>query len=117
MKELGFTLKYLYKGKPITVIFGTSREKKLADQLMPLLSVSDTLIATKSQNPRAQEPKMILEMAYQLKLRQPTFMAGNLREAINMVPKVSEKNSVVVVTGSLFLVGEAREILKCPKFI
>lgn len=117
MKELGFTLKYLYNNRPVAVIFGTSREKKLTDQLKPLLSVCKTLIATKSHNPRAQEPKVILETAYQLKLHQPTFMAGNLAEAIKITQQVSRKDSVVVVTGSLFLVGEAREILKCPKFI
>ncbi len=117
MEELSLTLKCLYPNKPVTVIFGTSREKKLLDQLKSLLSICRSLVITKSANPRAQDPRVILEAVHQLKYHRPTFLTGNLKEAVKMARCVSSKNAILVITGSLFLIGDAREILKCRKFI
>ncbi len=118
MKELSLTLRQLYnRRRPVIVIFGTSREKKLMDQLKPLLCLSPRFVVTKSANPRAQDPKVIVEAINELGFKHPSFIAKDLKEAINIAHHISSKKNILVITGSLFLVGEAREILKCPKFI
>ena len=117
MNEACHTLSALFPHQKKIVILGTSREKNLAHILKPLLPISAYLIATKSNNPRAQEPKVILETINQMGYNKPTFWASNLKEALQIVSRIHRIQSVAFITGSLFLVGEGRELLKCPKLI
>ncbi|MBI4000150.1 MAG: bifunctional folylpolyglutamate synthase/dihydrofolate synthase [Candidatus Omnitrophica bacterium] len=115
MNEACHTLSALFPHQEKIVILGTSREKNLAHILKPLLPISSYLIATKSNNPRAQEPKVILETVNQMGYNKPTFWASNLREALQIAGQVNRTQGITLITGSLFLVGEGRELLKCPK--
>ncbi len=132
MEELGSALKQIYRNRPMVAIFGTSKEKVLPDQLKALLPICSQLIITKSSNPRAQDQRVILNAVSQLGFRRgrvarpfagrgfrapTTFLTVNIKEAIKMAHCVSSKNAILVITGSLFLIGDAREILKCRKFI
>jgi len=117
MRELCESLRSLFPTPKKVVILGTSREKNLSHILKPLSSVADCFIVTKSKQPRAQEPKVILEALSDLKVRKPSFWSPNVAEAFKIAKRLGRWNVVKIVTGSLFLVGEAREFLKCPKFI
>ncbi|MBI4394962.1 MAG: bifunctional folylpolyglutamate synthase/dihydrofolate synthase [Candidatus Omnitrophica bacterium] len=116
INEVCQTLKTLFPKADYLVILGTSREKNLKPILEPLLSVASNVFVTKSGNLRAQEPKVILETLNELGYKKPTFWTENIRGAIKIVNQM-EKKKITLITGSLFLVGEAREILGCPKFI
>lgn len=117
MEGLMRTLKGFFPAKRVVAIFGCSREKNLEAILKPLLGRISYLIVTKSGNPRAQEPKIILEKAAEMGYKKPASWAFNLKEALNLAANLKAENAVHLITGSLFLVGEARELLKCPKLI
>ncbi|OGX04372.1 MAG: hypothetical protein A3G87_01965 [Omnitrophica bacterium RIFCSPLOWO2_12_FULL_50_11] len=117
MREMCASLESLFPTRKKVVILGTSREKNLSHILKPLSSVADCFIVTKTKQPRAQEPKVILEALSDLKVRKPSFWSPNVAEAFKIAKRLGRRNAVKIVTGSLFLVGEAREFLKCPKFI
>lgn len=117
MAETVKTLNRIYGKHPFTVILGTSREKKIKDLLIPLAALNPLLILTKSTNPRAMEPKLMLEAASSLGFKRPTMIYPDLDDAIKIASQITDKNDILLVTGSLFLVGEAREKLKCPKFV
>ncbi|MBI4373167.1 MAG: bifunctional folylpolyglutamate synthase/dihydrofolate synthase [Candidatus Omnitrophica bacterium] len=117
MNEVCLALRTLFPGRKCVAILGTSREKNLKAILKPLLPMASTFIVTKSNNPRAQEPKVILETLSEMGYKKPTFWAESLKEALHIGTRLASKNSVILITGSLFLAGEAREILGCPKFI
>ncbi len=117
MEVLARTVRSIYRGRPITLIIGTSREKKVEDLLKPLLALNPYFIFTKSQNPRAMEPKLILEAAGKLGLKHAHSATFDLKSAMELARKISSDNAILLITGSLFLVGEARENLKCPKLI
>ena len=115
MKEVLQAVKAFFPRKKCIVIFGISREKNLVRVLEPLLTRTHIFIATKSDNPRAQEPKVILETLSELGFKRPTLWAENLSGALRLARPLAVKESALLITGSLFLVGQAREILRCPK--
>ena len=117
INEVCLALKSLFPGRKKLFILGTSREKNLTAILEPVLSMADGVIATRSDNPRAQESKIILETIGRMGYKRTTFWAPNVTEALRTAEDLRFKNAIYVVTGSLFLVGEAREALKCRKFI
>ena len=117
INEVCYALKSLFPRRKYIVIFGTSREKNLERILKLLLPIVSCFVATKSDNPRAQEPKMILETIDKMGYKKMSFWSSNLKEALQMVNDLNLKGAVYLVTGSLFLIGEARQILKCRKLI
>ena len=117
MEELMKASDRAFPEKHKVVIFGCSREKNLEAILKPLLPQVSYLVVTKSDSPRAQEPKIILEKASKLGYKKPASWAPNLKEALDLAGKLGLRNAIYLITGSLFLIGEAREALKCPKLI
>lgn len=117
MIQMCDALKSFFPTRKRVVILGTSREKNLSHILKPLSAVGDYFIVTKSRQPRAQEPKVILEELSELKVRKPSFWSASVTDAFKLADRIKLKNSIVVVTGSLFLVAEAREYLKCRMLV
>lgn len=103
-------LRRLLPKKKIQVIFGASREKDLAPMLKSLGSVTKQIIFTKADQPRAQDLKVMMESGKHY--FHTLIPASNAREAVQYSDALRGKNSVTVITGSLFLVAEAKKILK-----
>lgn len=97
-----------FKRKTIVTIFGISREKNARDLYAVLSQISDMMIITKAPQPRSQDPKTLVE---QIEPRGIYSMSASLREALDLAQRISEKKTVILITGSLFLVGEARKLL------
>ncbi len=117
MNEVCLALKTLFPRRKYIIILGTSREKNLEQILKPLLPIASCFIVTKSGNPRSQEPKIILETIDRMRYKKTTFWSPDLKDALQIAEELNLRNAVTLIAGSLFLVGEAREALKCPKLI
>ena len=122
MTEVCKAMETLFSGQRKVVILGTSREKNLEAILKPLLHYNrkeelDYLIVTKSNNPRAREPKTILEALTKLDWKKPALWAQDIDKALQLVRRINLHKAVCLITGSLFLVAEAREALGCRKLI
>ena len=78
--------------------------------LEELLPVADKIILTKSRVPeRAAEPEKIKEfIASNYK---DISLTQNLEEAIGEARSAAGKDDLILITGSLFVVGEARQII------
>jgi len=57
---------------------------------------------------RAMEPDGIKEL---IKEGRRVFLTSNVKESIGKAYKLAEAEDMILITGSLFIVGEAREIL------
>ncbi|MBI1977358.1 MAG: bifunctional folylpolyglutamate synthase/dihydrofolate synthase [Candidatus Omnitrophica bacterium] len=117
MEEASDALRALFPGKEKIILLGTSREKALLPILTSVLEEASKIVVTKSNNVRAQEPKVILETLSKMGYKKPTFWSSDLKEALRLAREAASRNSVIFIAGSIFLAGEAREILGCPKFI
>jgi dihydrofolate synthase/folylpolyglutamate synthase len=100
----------LYDDRPLVFVFGAMRDKAISEMTEILFPLAQRVIATRPDNPRAASPEEILQ-------------AGNRTGAeIEIVPEVkaawerargcAEGKAVVVVTGSIYLVGEVIGLLE-----
>jgi dihydrofolate synthase/folylpolyglutamate synthase len=98
-----FDYRHLY------MIVGIMEDKEVSAILSELAPLADMLIASSPHNPRAMSAQQIADIAqnYCKKVK----VIAEIREGVDYVKKVALKDDCVVVTGSLFTVGEARNYL------
>jgi dihydrofolate synthase/folylpolyglutamate synthase len=86
------------------MIYGAMRDKAVEEIAGILFPLADELILTAPQNARALRPEALLEIAG----RGET--APDIGEAIGRVRQAASADDIIVITGSLFLIGEARAL-------
>lgn len=95
-----------HKGRRVWLVYGAARDKAVAEVAAILFPLADEVIATAPDHPRAVRPELIRELAHHPRLR----LAPRLADALRLLEGASPSD-VVFITGSLFLVGEARAML------
>ncbi len=102
-------LSTFYEGRPLTFIFGAMRDKaigEIADIIFPL---ADCVIATHAENPRAASPQQIAELGAHAQIE--ILQANSVSEALERACTLAGSQGVIVITGSIYIVGEALGIL------
>ena len=100
------TLEEHYSGRSIHCILGMNQDKDVDLLLEAILPAIDNLVVCRSRHPRAQEPQ---EIAAAVAGRAPTVLAESVGQAIAMGMAAMSSEDVLCVTGSLYVVAEARE--------
>jgi len=95
-----------YARRRVWLIYGAMRDKAVAEMSAILFPVAAEVIVTAPDQPRAVRPELVRELVSHPRLRTAPRLAGALEMARQTAPE-----DVVFVTGSLFLVGEARALL------
>jgi dihydrofolate synthase/folylpolyglutamate synthase len=99
-------MREFFAGRPVWVVYGAMRDKaieEITDQLFPL---TERLILTAPNFPRALRPEAILEMSP----HPNAIITRTVSEAID-VARTAPAGTAVFFTGSLYLAGEARGLL------
>lgn len=107
MAVLSHALLEDYPDHEFVVILGSYIDKDLAAMLGELQRLQPALITTRSSSPRARDPSEILEVAASIDIEgveQPS-----VNEAIRAALEPAMPQTVIVATGSLSVVAEARE--------
>jgi dihydrofolate synthase/folylpolyglutamate synthase len=93
-----------YEDRPLIFVFGAMRDKAISEMAEILFPLAERVIATRPENPRAASAEEI---------RQATARTGAEIEALEDVERAVERaralakpGTVVVITGSIYLVGE-----------
>ena len=94
-----------YSRRRVRMIYGAMRDKAVEEVCGLLFPRAQEVIATAPQQPRALYPEAILRVAEHPNAR----TAPGLREALALVADAGPQD-VIFITGSLYLVGEARAI-------
>lgn len=98
--------------RPAAVVLGVSADKDVAGVLEPLVTLGRTVIATRASNsPRALAPTVIADVARALGAEDVHEAAGPAA-ALDLARELTSDGDLVLVAGSLFLVGEARSLLR-----
>lgn len=105
-RALAAYIKRFYGGRRVRMIYGTMRDKAIEEIAEVLLPLADDLVLTAPESPRALRPAVIRDFLDRPGVR----IAENVAQAIQMMQPAQE-NDVLFITGSLFLVGEARALL------
>ncbi|TWU17404.1 Folylpolyglutamate synthase [Novipirellula galeiformis] len=97
------------QGRPVTIVFGTSRDKSAESMLASLAPKAAHLVLTKySGNPRYREPTEMLPMVPS-DFRQHAEVVEDAIQACKRGLELATPEGVLVICGSFFLAAEARQ--------
>jgi dihydrofolate synthase/folylpolyglutamate synthase len=102
-------LSTFYADRPITFVFGAMRDKAIHEIAGILFPMAERVIATQADNPRAASAQEIREAAAHTQVE--ILEEGSVRSALEHAVKLAGSNGVIVITGSIYLAGEALRIL------
>ena len=102
-------LSHMYPDKKLVIVFGAMRDKAVAEIASILFPLAATVIATCADNPRAATPDEIAQAAARTGaelVREPA-----VEKALAGARELAGPEGVVVITGSIYLVGEAMGLM------
>jgi dihydrofolate synthase/folylpolyglutamate synthase len=95
-----------YEDRPFTLIFGAMRDKAIAEMAEILFPLADRVILTRADNPRSATTEEVRQSAARI--------AAHFEDASDMNAALSllgPNDGLVVITGSIYVVGEAMQAL------
>ena len=95
-------LERFYPDRKRWIIFGAMRDKAVAEMGAILFPLADELILTAADSPRSMPPEELAALAAHGRA------VANIGAALKLVASKAAADDMIVITGSLFLVGEAR---------
>lgn len=93
-----------YEGRRLIFIFGAMQDKAISEMAEILFPLADRVIATRPTNPRAASPEEIQEAS--VRTGAEIERVEGVERAVERARELGDAGSVVVVTGSIYLVGE-----------
>lgn len=101
-----------YEERPITMIFGAMNDKSVAEILSILSPLVDKIVLTEPSNSRSLSYDELLEQLPIGYGKERVFATDSVEHAIEIAEEISPYNGINLVTGSLYLVGEVKAILR-----
>lgn len=102
------TLSAHYDNRPLVFIFGAMRDKAVREMAEILFPLAERVIATRADNPRSATVDEIREAAARVSVEIES--AESVSDAVARAGELSPEH-VVVITGSIYVVGEAMKQL------
>jgi dihydrofolate synthase/folylpolyglutamate synthase len=94
-----------------TLVFGTTKDKDMVGQLRAILPLFERVIATRYvENPRSVPPEDVAR-AVEVMSGKTARVAPEPAMALELARRMSGPDSLICVTGSLFLAAEARAVV------
>lgn len=91
-----------FRSRPVWLVFGVMRDKDVSGITSQLFPLAEKVILTRAQQDRSLEPEKIADGA---------IVTQSVPEALSLL-RTAPKDAVIFITGSLFVVGEARPHLQ-----
>lgn len=98
------SIKENFEHRRLLLVLGISSDKDIKGICCQLSDLADEVILTKADNPRASSPEM-LARHFNGKVTQITH---NVKEAKRIALRMAKREDLILVCGSLFVVGEFR---------
>jgi dihydrofolate synthase/folylpolyglutamate synthase len=93
-----------YEDRRLIFVFGAMRDKAISEMTEILFPLADRVIATRPENPRAASPEEIRQAAARTGVEVETV--EDVHQAVTRARAVAKAGTVLVITGSIYLVGE-----------
>ena len=98
-----------YENRSLIFIFGAMRDKAISEMTEILFPLAERVIATRPANPRAASAEDIRGAAARTGVE--IEAVDDVREAFERARSLAADNAVVVVAGSIYLVGEVMSLI------
>jgi dihydrofolate synthase/folylpolyglutamate synthase len=106
-EKLVQTLKQYFAGSKATLIFGASYDHPVSDMLKVLLPYAHKMLVTASSHHRSEKPENLAGLAAELGYE--VTPVPDVSTALEMALVDNDRNDLICVTGSLFVVADVRE--------
>jgi dihydrofolate synthase/folylpolyglutamate synthase len=93
------------------MVFGAMNDKAVGEIGSILFPKADRLVLTRANNSRATPPELLLEAIPRDVDSAKAILTDNVEAAIAKARELSGHDGLILVTGSLYLVGEVRRML------
>ena len=104
------TLSERYGDRPLIFVFGAMRDKAISEMAEILFPLAERVIATRPENPRSASPEEVQQAASRTGAEiEPV---PGVRLALERARNAAGPQTALVVTGSIYLVGEAMRHLE-----
>ncbi len=108
------TIENIFPNRPLTLLIGMLADKEREKVIEIIAPMAEKIIVTKPLSPRAGNWEEIKEMAQ--KYCQTVDLSPDIEGAIKLALNKCDPKGIVVITGSFYMVSEARKILQENKF-
>jgi dihydrofolate synthase / folylpolyglutamate synthase len=98
-------------GREITMVFGVMRDKAVQEITEILFPIARRVIVTRANNPRSASQDEIRQAAARVATGIDIEYAEDVASALERARTVARASGLVVVTGSIYIVGEAMRML------
>ena len=98
-----------YENRPLIFVFGAMRDKAISEMTEILFPLAERVIATRPGNPRSASPEEIQQSASRTGTE--IEVVAEVGTALERARDSARPETVIVATGSIYLVGEAMGIL------
>lgn len=111
-QALAQTLKSALGVESCIFVLGLSADKNVSAVWKELNPLCRLCVTTKSKNPRSFDPGEIADVVSTLQSNEAkTILSDSVADGIEQAKKLAKEGEVICVTGSIYVVGEAREYL------
>ncbi len=93
--------------RPLTLVFAAMKDKDIPKLTRILFPLAQSVILTRLPMPRAATPDEVLRLASHP--GQPALVEPDPAQALRKARQITPRSGSILVTGSLFLVGEAKK--------
>ena len=100
-----------FKFKKLILVLSLSKDKNIEGICRELSSLADKIVITKANTPRAAEPAYIKGFFK----NKDVVIARDMPTAYNISKASADINDIILVTGSFYMVGEARKLFEMIK--
>ncbi len=99
-----------YEDRPLIFVFGAMRDKAISEMAEILFPLAEPVIATRPENPRSATPEEIQQAAARTGVE--IEAVEDVERAVERARALATAGTVVVITGSIYLVGEVMRNLE-----
>lgn len=107
-KALSETIKKYFSHQKLILIIGISKDKDAGSMIRILEAIADEIIITRANLPRAADPLLLSSF---FSPSRHIEIIPSVKEAIQKAREKADKEDLILVCGSLFVVAEARQAL------
>lgn len=107
---LSKSIKRYFENKSITLVLGVLGDKEYKKMIELIMPVVDKVVITEPESIRKLNIEKLSETLSGY--NKSVFKEKSIKKAVELAKSITEENGVIICSGSLYMVGEIRKILK-----
>jgi dihydrofolate synthase/folylpolyglutamate synthase len=100
-----------FEKRPVTLVFGAMDDKPVSDMLTTLVPRASKIVLAQPSNERSLHYDELLEAMPGDRTKETTFVTDSVANALDIAETVTPDVGIILVTGSLYLIGEVKRLL------